>query len=98
MANRSHVAPSPNLPPRTYELSTVPKLNGVSEGIRARMGQYVEYMRLGGKTARRVIITRDQLNTLRRSINTTLLEGAPPLWWVDLPGPARGRAGRGGWR
>lgn len=70
----------------TYSLDNMPILNRTAEGIRARMGQYVDYMTLGGKKATRVLISRDQRTTLFKAVNGALMDGTPPCGGLTFRG------------
>lgn len=64
-------------PTTTYDLRTLPALNRAATDLRSRIGQYVDYMRKGGKVPTRVHVEPQQFETLRRAINSQISDSAP---------------------
>jgi hypothetical protein len=80
-------ATKPQRPPAmVYELTTAPVLTKGAEGIRRRIGEYIDYMAKANKTPLHIHLRGSQYNELTNAFNARIDKFAPPLSGLTFKG------------
>ena len=75
---RTRTQPAERPAPVPYDLRVFPALNRTCEGIRQRIGDYLDYMGKAGKSPQHIDLFPEQFDALTRAVSARLDRTAPP--------------------